>query len=219
MEAVKQGWSWPAFFFSFIWVFVRGMYVIGIIKLALYFILGFLFLLLLMLIGITPTTINIIWKYVFYIVIILFGIFGNILREKNLLSRGYEPKGTVVAWDQTSAIARYCSEVRDIIDQGFHRLDKNLRESRTTKPSESKNLRESHITNPSYFNNLMEYHATNPVEFAHAYISGLVELIEYVTASIVAFSGKRRLVSKTNMGETLFESHFDMEVAGFEPLE
>ena len=30
IEAVKQGWSWPAFFFSFIWAMVKKMWGLGI---------------------------------------------------------------------------------------------------------------------------------------------------------------------------------------------
>jgi len=60
---------------------------------------------------------------------------------------------------------------------------------------------------------------TKPSDFARAYIDGLNELIEFLAASIVAFSGKRPFVSGTKIGKTLFESHFDMESVWFEPLE
>ena len=33
-EALKQGWSWPAFFFRFIWGFVKRLYVAGAIVLG-----------------------------------------------------------------------------------------------------------------------------------------------------------------------------------------
>ena len=33
-EAVKQGWSWPAFLFTFIWPFVKRLYVAGAIVLG-----------------------------------------------------------------------------------------------------------------------------------------------------------------------------------------
>ena len=29
-EAVKQGWSWPAFFFSFIWAMVKKQWALGV---------------------------------------------------------------------------------------------------------------------------------------------------------------------------------------------
>ncbi len=29
VEAVKQGWSWPAFFFIWIWALVKKMWVLG----------------------------------------------------------------------------------------------------------------------------------------------------------------------------------------------
>lgn len=40
-EAVKQGWSWPAFFFSFIWAMVKKMWGLGVGVLVAFFALGF----------------------------------------------------------------------------------------------------------------------------------------------------------------------------------
>ncbi|MCY4487204.1 MAG: DUF2628 domain-containing protein [Deltaproteobacteria bacterium] len=30
-EVVKNGWSWPAFFFTWIWAFVKKLWLIGVI--------------------------------------------------------------------------------------------------------------------------------------------------------------------------------------------
>ncbi|MEM0111894.1 MAG: DUF2628 domain-containing protein, partial [Candidatus Parvarchaeota archaeon] len=35
IKAVKVGWSWPAFFFTWIWAFVKGLYVVGVILLII----------------------------------------------------------------------------------------------------------------------------------------------------------------------------------------
>ena len=41
-EAVKDGWSWPAFFFPWIWAFVKGLNGLGAGLLAWLFFSGFL---------------------------------------------------------------------------------------------------------------------------------------------------------------------------------
>lgn len=56
-------------------------------------------------------------------------------------------------------------------------------------------------------------------DLAQAHASGLVELIEHLAASLVVFSGKRAVVSRVKPGKTAFESHFEMEQAGFDPGE
>ena len=61
---------------------------------------------------------------------------------------------------------------------------------------------------------------TKPSDFARAYTSGLIELIEHLAASLVAFSGKRAVLGKTtNIERTTFENHFEMEMAGFDPCD
>ena len=39
-ETIKQGWSWPAFFFGFIWAFVKKMYLLGIGLIVVFFLVG-----------------------------------------------------------------------------------------------------------------------------------------------------------------------------------
>ena len=77
-EAVKQGWSWPGFFFSFIWAMVKKMWGLGVGVLIGFFVLG-------MIIGAAgggsggDALINI----VAIIANIIFGVNGNSWREKN----------------------------------------------------------------------------------------------------------------------------------------
>jgi hypothetical protein len=40
-EAVKQGWSWPGFFFNFIWALIKRIWVLGVVLMILSFALGF----------------------------------------------------------------------------------------------------------------------------------------------------------------------------------
>lgn len=100
IEAVKQGWSWPAFFFSFIWAMVKKMWGLGIGVLAGTFALGFF-------IGAAgwgeggDALVNI----VAIIINIVFGLKGNSWREKNLASRGFEQVDTVTAANPEGAIA------------------------------------------------------------------------------------------------------------------
>ena len=115
-EAVKQGWSWPAFFFVGIWACVKKMWGLGIILIILSIILSFfnfgaeklvsmdpafaIFLPFLFLIGIT--------------IRILMGAYGNKLREKYLISRGYQyqKKDTefIIAQNPQMAIIQYISK-------------------------------------------------------------------------------------------------------------
>ena len=39
-KAVKQGWSWPGFFFDLIWVFFKRMWFIGFVIFGFFFMLG-----------------------------------------------------------------------------------------------------------------------------------------------------------------------------------
>jgi hypothetical protein len=96
-EAVKQGWSWPAFLFSFIWAMVKKMWAIGI---------G-LFILSLIFISMVGTGADLIINIISIIVSVVFGMYGNSWREKNLDSRGYEVQGTVTAANPEEAIALF----------------------------------------------------------------------------------------------------------------
>lgn len=92
-EAVKQGWSWPGFFFSFIWAMVKKMWSLGVGLLIGFFVFGL----------INEALINI----VAIIANIIFGINGNLWREDNLASRGFEQVDTVTAANPEGAIALY----------------------------------------------------------------------------------------------------------------
>ena len=40
IEAVKQGWSWPGLFFTFIWAFIKRLWAVGGVVLAVAFVVG-----------------------------------------------------------------------------------------------------------------------------------------------------------------------------------
>jgi hypothetical protein len=70
------------------------------------------------------------------------------------------------------------------------------------------------------FKQLLARHTTKPSDFARAYASGLFELIEHLTASLVAFSGKRTILDENqNVEMAVFENDFEMIKAGFDPFD
>ena len=100
-QAVKQGFGWPAFFFTVIWAFVKKMW--G---------LGFAFLGVIFLLTIVETVfeqegsqggvlIMLLAQLVFYIMV---GVKGNDWRRGNLVKRGFEKLNTVEAETPDAAI-------------------------------------------------------------------------------------------------------------------
>jgi hypothetical protein len=102
VEAVKQGWSWPGFFFSSIWALVKHLWVIALASFFGPLILGLLAIAMgaevagFLILNLGPI-----------VLCIVFGTNGNAWREANLISRGYELAGTVDAPDPDSAV-RQC---------------------------------------------------------------------------------------------------------------
>lgn len=106
-EAVKQGWSWPAFFFSTIWAFIKRIWWLGFGLVLLSFLLPSLIAANLqdMPQEQAIAIINMIGSIITMIIGIILGLYGNLLREKNLLSRGYNYVTTVSAETPERAIA------------------------------------------------------------------------------------------------------------------
>lgn len=106
-EAVKQGWSWPAFFFGTIWVFIKRIWWLGFGLVLMSFLLPSLIAANLQDMPQEQmiATINMIGTVVTMIIGIILGLYGNLLREKNLLSRGYNYVTTVSAETPERAIA------------------------------------------------------------------------------------------------------------------
>jgi hypothetical protein len=107
VEPVKQGWSWPGFFFTYIWLFFKRCRVLGILILSFYFIMGFISGLLR---GTAKSTIDMVLYLSTALMVILLGGYGNKLVENKLLSRGFEFKTTVTAANQFDATERYLAE-------------------------------------------------------------------------------------------------------------
>lgn len=126
IEAVKQGFSWPAFFFTWIWALVKknwflaiGILISGILLQGIFHAVttsSFIYLDLIerfynrdLFSSYFERDLNELinsyylyfYNFLFWVVIVLYwvaiGLKGNAWRESNLLTRGYELMGTTIA--------------------------------------------------------------------------------------------------------------------------
>jgi hypothetical protein len=107
VEVVKQGWSWPGFLFAFFWLLAKRMWIpAGIIFAS--------FLLIVFIGGVAGGAIEKALDEILSIanimIMVVFGIKGNNLREKNLLSRGFDFRTTLTASNHDGAVAIYLKE-------------------------------------------------------------------------------------------------------------
>ena len=100
LEAVKNGWSWPAFLFTWIWAFVKRL-----------FLIGWLVLLLVMVLSSIPSPE--VWLVGNLIISIAMGAKGNELRVKRLRGLGYEEVATVEARTPDGALAAHLASHGD----------------------------------------------------------------------------------------------------------
>lgn len=110
-EAVKQGWSWPAFFFGWIWAMVKKMWELGVGLLIGMLVFGFI-------VGASGAGKdgNVLIDITAIIVAVIFGTNGNKWRESNLQKRGYEYKDTVTAANTEGAVALFIKENKEYIN-------------------------------------------------------------------------------------------------------
>tara|TARA_Y100001935_G_C17256170_1_gene483720 strand:+ start:312 stop:665 length:354 start_codon:yes stop_codon:yes gene_type:complete len=101
-EAVKVGWSWPAFFFTIIWLLVKKLYLIA----AILFTVGFIIILFEIEAG-SGDTISSLFSLIIGIVA---GVQGNKWREDNLLKRGYRSETTLQAMTPEGALALFVQQ-------------------------------------------------------------------------------------------------------------
>ncbi|MEJ8678778.1 DUF2628 domain-containing protein [Plesiomonas shigelloides] len=108
VEAVKQGWSWPAFFFSVIWAIAKRLWIIAIWAILIVMAIG------------TFLSLNVGYEYSYEItniisllVYVVFGVYGNRWREKHLLTRGFKHVDTLTAANLAGAVALYSKATSD----------------------------------------------------------------------------------------------------------
>ena len=87
IEAVKLGWSWPAFFFDCLWALFKKMWWLGGGIFAT-------FVLLEALLSMEDEGLNLNKLVIIIVLRVIFGLNGNRWRENKLQSRGYHYKGT-----------------------------------------------------------------------------------------------------------------------------
>ena len=103
LEAVKQGWSWPAFFFGWIWAFWDKNWKIGGIFLVIW----------LLTLGLSPSgneILAIISLVISIAVWIILGMKGNEFRETNLIQRGFVYRDIIVAVSKAAATTHYLTK-------------------------------------------------------------------------------------------------------------
>ena len=106
-EAVKQGWSWPAFFFGPIWALIKKLWLPGIGFLLLFIGLGSVEGYLQISRGKeTAEQFNILTSLIGIGVSITFGLKGNRWRESNLESRRFRLQDTVNAESPDAALVQ-----------------------------------------------------------------------------------------------------------------
>ncbi len=100
-QAVKQGFGWPAFFFTVIWAFVKKMWGLGFAFFGVIFVLTFIETVSEQEGSVGGILIMLLAQLAFYITV---GVKGNDWRRGNLVKRGYEHIKTVEAETPDAAI-------------------------------------------------------------------------------------------------------------------
>jgi len=101
-QAVKVGFSWPAFFFTWIWAFIKKLWGYGLAF------IGVIFIFLVVETAFTQggnfggTLIMLLLQFGLFV---LFGVKGNDWRNKDLKKRGYEHVQTLRAETPDAAVA------------------------------------------------------------------------------------------------------------------
>jgi hypothetical protein len=113
IEAVKQGWSWPAFFLAALWALHRRMWKLAVVSYGAFLLLNFSAMALFVDFGAFTASAEFMAALLFgtepisLVVLlpgaVLFGLFGNRWREEMLLRRGFEVKARKTAPTPESA--------------------------------------------------------------------------------------------------------------------
>ncbi len=99
-EAVKNGWSWPAFLFTWMWAFVKRLYLIG-------------WIVLLLAMALSSVPIPEAWFVGQLIISLVMGAKGNELRVNRLRASGYEQVATAEARTPDGALAAHLASQGD----------------------------------------------------------------------------------------------------------
>ena len=100
---MKLGWSWPAFFFDFLWALFKKMWWLGGCIFAAFVLLESLF-------SMEDEALYELVILAFIVLRVIFAVNGNRWRENNLQSRGYDYKETQTAANPEGATALYLQQ-------------------------------------------------------------------------------------------------------------
>ena len=104
IEAVKQGWSWPAFFFGWVWALVKKMWSVAGAVIAGGILAGCL---LEGVFEVSTSTVEALQFLLSFALGVVFGAAGNQWCQNNLQAHGYEYKETVSAANPDKATSLY----------------------------------------------------------------------------------------------------------------
>tara|TARA_Y100001970_G_C13771718_1_gene620818 strand:+ start:45 stop:623 length:579 start_codon:yes stop_codon:yes gene_type:complete len=155
-EAVKKGWSWPGFCFTWIWCFVKGLGALGGSILAFTFFGVFINIFTYSQIdyNYNPWTgqyygtgfaykaypiMEFIFGFIPFIISIWIGFKGNKKREQNLISKGYKLKTTVYASSAKNAIIITMN--RKIVDS---EVSSNIKDEKSFSASNLEQIEKLH---------------------------------------------------------------------------
>lgn len=110
-QAVKQGWSWPAFFFNAIWALVKQIWLLGLLTFPVMLLLWVSSAAAGNVQGESGQIISGMVSLAWIIFKIIFGAGGNSWREKNLTARGFKYVATVSASNPNRAMALHLAPV------------------------------------------------------------------------------------------------------------
>jgi hypothetical protein len=105
VEAVKHGFSWPGFFFSWIWAFAKGMPGLGVLLLAVDLGLAVADHL-----TVDGSLLGNAFGMVFFAKLLVVGATGNAWRRRSLERRAFVHVDTLEAKDSDAAAARWLEE-------------------------------------------------------------------------------------------------------------
>ena len=104
-HAVKQGWSWMAFLFFWIYALIKGRYKLGLLTIVIAFPLSFASMMFVTtsapFLALIPAGIVLWFDYAYY------GKYGHIWREEKYIAEGFEHVDAVEAQTEAGAIAAY----------------------------------------------------------------------------------------------------------------
>lgn len=107
IEAVKVGFSWPAFFFTFIWMLVKKLWGLAGAYFAAVFVLQLIEVVTVQSgEGGAQALVFLILAVGYFSLLLVPGFKGNKWREENLSKRGYEQLTTVQAETPDAAVAQ-----------------------------------------------------------------------------------------------------------------